>query len=76
MIDVERAVLAALDISGPLDAVELAEQIGNHPITVDQVCTQLCRDGAIRTIGGGRYCLATSGREQSLRRGSEATPNR
>jgi DNA-binding Lrp family transcriptional regulator len=65
MTDLRRAVLAALAADGPLDIVELAERIDDHPLTVDRVCTRLRRDGAIRTIGGGRYCLTARGRERS-----------
>ena len=64
MIGMRQTVLMALAADGPLDAVELAKRTGDHPITVDRICTQLRRDGAIRTIGGGRYCLTTSGRER------------
>ncbi|WP_254538816.1 hypothetical protein [Halomarina litorea] len=70
MTDLQRDVLGALDTHGPLDTVEIAERIDDHPLTVDRICTQLRRDGAIRTISGGRYCVTPSGREHSLRKES------
>ena len=59
-----QTVLMALAADGPLDAVELAKRTGDHPITIDHVCTQLRQDGAIRTTSGGRYCLTTNGRKR------------
>lgn len=39
MTDVRRAVLAALAADGPLDTVELAERIDDHPLTSSTAST-------------------------------------
>jgi Mn-dependent DtxR family transcriptional regulator len=44
--------------------MEIAAQIDGHPISVDQACARLHKDGYISTIGGGRYRVTDVGRER------------
>lgn len=60
----ERDILNALADDGPLHVLELAERVTGHPITVDQTCAQLHNDGHIYPVGGGRYRLTETGRDQ------------
>lgn len=60
----ERAILQVLDADGPLHVMEIAAQIDGHPISVDQACARLHKDGYISTIGGGRYRVTDVGRER------------
>ncbi len=59
----KRSVLRALSLDAPLHIIEIADRIDEHPIAVDQACSQLHDDEYITTIGGGRYCLTDDGQE-------------
>ncbi|WP_226006694.1 MarR family transcriptional regulator [Natrinema salinisoli] len=59
----ERRVLDAL-VDDPSYVVDLAAEVKDHPITVEQACERLQADGAIRSIGGRRYEITASGRRQ------------
>ncbi len=58
-----QSILRALSLDDPLHITEIADRIDEHPITVDQACSQLHDDEYITTIGGGRYCLTDDGQE-------------
>lgn len=60
----ERKILQILDAGGPLHVVEIASQIDEHPVIVDQVCARLHDESYIRSIGGGRYRLTDDGSER------------
>ena len=60
----EQDILHVLDADGPLYVMEIAAKIDGHPITVDQACARLHKDGHISPIGGGRYRLTDFGRER------------
>lgn len=61
--DLERRVLEAL-ADEPDYVVDLAAQVDDHPITVEQACERLRADGDIRSIGARRYEITASGRRR------------
>ncbi|WP_144240146.1 helix-turn-helix domain-containing protein [Haladaptatus cibarius] len=60
---VKADILSVLCLGDPLSIIELADRLDEHPITVDEACSQLHKSGYIITIGGGRYSLTDNGYE-------------
>jgi predicted ArsR family transcriptional regulator len=61
--DPEREILALLAEHGATPAVELAERLDRHPVTVDRHCYDLESGGHITmTATGGVYRLTPQGR--------------
>lgn len=57
----ESAILRALSDRTALHVMDLAEQIEEHPLTVDKACAQLHEDGYITTSSHGIYDVTTYG---------------
>ncbi len=57
----EAAILRALSEQTALHVMDLAEQIEEHPLTVDQACAQLHEEGYITTSSHGIYDVTTYG---------------
>ncbi|MFC6993273.1 transcriptional regulator [Haladaptatus sp. GCM10025707] len=52
---VERAVLQTLADSTPRHAMEIADAVSHHPITVERACARLVERGHIRSLTGGYF---------------------
>lgn len=61
--DLERTLLSALDERSDTSVASLAETLGVHPITTDQRCYELQREGYVRQTSSGVYTLTDSGEE-------------
>ncbi|MDS0477943.1 MarR family transcriptional regulator [Natrinema sp. 1APR25-10V2] len=59
--DLECEILEALADAGPLYVVDLAADIDEHPLTVENACGRLRGDGEIRSIGCQRYDITGTG---------------
>ncbi|WP_254764161.1 MarR family transcriptional regulator [Natrinema marinum] len=59
--DLEREILETLADSGPLYVVDLAADIDEHPLTVDDACDRLLDERDIRSIGCRRYEITGAG---------------
>lgn len=53
-----RAILEALDASGPATTAELAATLETHPVTIERRCRSLQRAGHVRQRTGGVYVRA------------------
>ncbi|AHF98745.1 hypothetical protein HALLA_07630 [Halostagnicola larsenii XH-48] len=53
----ERRILRHLAERGPLDVVDLATALEDHPMTVELACERLHEKERVRLIGTGRYRL-------------------
>ncbi|WP_408958246.1 MarR family transcriptional regulator [Natrinema sp. 74] len=60
-IAIEREILEALADVGPLYVVDLAAEIDEHPLTVDDACDHLRRANEVRSIGCRRYEITGTG---------------
>ena len=58
------AILATLADHGSLHVLEIAQEIGRHPITTDRICTHLYDIGHIHSLNRGRYQLTDRGRQR------------
>lgn len=59
--NMERKILAVLDEHEQLSAMEIADIMGAHPITVERHCYQLHQNGYLQIVGGSSYTLSTAG---------------
>lgn len=61
--DLERTLLKALADREDTSVTSLAEVLEAHPITTDQRCYELQREGYIRQTSTGVYTITDSGEE-------------
>jgi predicted transcriptional regulator len=60
----ERQILATLAKHGPLHVMAIAQEVDDHPISVDRTCTYLYNGGHIYPCGRGQYRLTDNGRQR------------
>lgn len=60
--ELEREILEALADAGPLYVVDLAAEIDEHPLTVENACDRLQGEDELRSIGCRRYDITGTGR--------------
>lgn len=53
----ERRILRHLADRGPLDVVDLATALEDHPMTVELACERLHENERVRLVGSSRYRL-------------------
>ncbi|SEP98103.1 hypothetical protein [Natrinema salaciae] len=61
--DLEREILDAL-VDTPQYAVDLAAEIDEHPVAVEQACDRLRDAAAVRSLGCRRYEITATGRRR------------
>lgn len=54
-------VLAAVEDRPPAHAVDLSESLDEHPVTVDEACVRLHRDGYLTTATRGLFTITERG---------------
>ena len=57
-MNTEQRILTQLSNREPLDVVELASVLEDHPMTVEVACERLHKRGHVQLVGSGRYRLA------------------
>lgn len=67
----DRAILGALSERTALHVIDLAGQIDEHPIEVDQACARLHEEGYITPSAHGIYDVTTRGQRRLDELGGE-----
>ncbi len=57
-MNTEQRILQQLSDQEPLDVVELASVLEDHPMTIEVTCERLHKQGHVQLVGSGRYRLA------------------
>lgn len=71
----ERRILRHLADRGPVDVVDLAAALEDHPMTVELACERLHEKELVRLVGSSRYHLADGERPGARQGGDESTPS-
>ncbi|WP_247730700.1 hypothetical protein [Halovivax limisalsi] len=65
----ELRILAAVADRPPAHAVDLSESLDEHPVTVDEACVRLHRNGALTTAASGLFTITERGERRLDRAG-------
>ena len=62
----ELQILEILGKEGPLHARRIAEELDEHPLSVDRICSRLYETGDIHSCKRGHYQLTERGKTRLL----------
>lgn len=62
----ELQILEVLAEQGSLHARRISEEVGEHPLSVDRMCSHLHEKGEIHSCNHGHYQLTQHGKERLI----------